>query len=288
MENDVTEKSENLPAVHKPKAELAAGSHVAPIIPRNIDEVARIANAVIVAGLAPNSYEGNSEKETASKIMIGIMKGAEIGLAPLTALANIAIINGRASLWGDGAVALIQASGKVSKWEETYEGKEGGDDYTAICKIWRVGQELPYIGKFAWADAKRAKLVTKGPWIAYGPRMLMWRARSYAMRTGFADCLSGLGIAEEVQDLPVAPPPKPDTSDILDDDILTPATESPHEVPETALERASRLLSECKTATEVTTLRLREVENMDLDQAATFNALCDRRIQSFATPQAAE
>lgn len=200
-----------------PKAELIAGERVAPIIPRTIEEVARIAQAVIVAGLAPDSYRGSNQQETASKIMIGIMKGAEIGLGPLTALANIAIINGRASLWGDGAVALVQASGKVKEWSEEWTGTEGQDDWTAICTIWRAGQDAPYIGKFSWGDAKRARLTTKGPWVQYPGRMLMWRARSYAMRSGFADCLSGLAIAEEAQDLPPPAPVAADTS-VLDDD----------------------------------------------------------------------
>ncbi len=188
----------------KPKAELVAGERVSPIIPRTIEEVARIANAVIVAGLAPDSY---SKEEVPSKIMIGIMKGAEIGLAPLTALASIAIINGRACLWGDGAVALVHASGKVSRWEEIYEGDPAKDEYTAICRIWRVGQDSPYEGRFSVGDGRRARLLTKGPWVEYQSRMLMWRARTYAMRLGFADCLAGLAIAEEAQDIPAAPTP---------------------------------------------------------------------------------
>jgi hypothetical protein len=202
----------------KPKAELVAGERVSPIIPRTIDEVARIANAVIVAGLAPDSYRGTDERATASKIMIGIMKGAEIGLAPLTALANIAIINGKPCLYGDGAVALIQKSGAVERWEEAFTGEEGTDSWTANCTIWRRGQESPYEGHFSWGDAKRAKLTSKGPWLSYPGIMLQWRARGRAMRTGFADCLSGLSIAEEVRDLPEAPKPIEDKS-FLDDSI---------------------------------------------------------------------
>jgi hypothetical protein len=206
---------EQLPTVVPPKrAELVAGNPVAPIIPRTIDEVARIANAVIVAGLAPDSYKGADDKATASRIMIGIMKGSEIGLAPLTALANIAIINGRPCLYGDGAVALIQASGRVDKWQEHFEGEEGEPNFTAVCAIYRKGQDEPYEGRFSVKDAERAKLLAKGPWVQYRQRMLMWRARSYAMRTGFADCLSGLAIAEEVQDIPA--PPKPLPADVLD------------------------------------------------------------------------
>lgn len=198
-----------------PKAQLEAGARVSPIIPRTIEEVARIANAVIVAGLAPDSYKGGDDKAVASKIMIGIMKGAEIGLAPLTALANIAIINGRPCLYGDGGVSLIQRSGLVEKWDENLTGKDGEDDWTAHCAIWRKGQELPYEGVFSWADAKRARLITKGPWVQHPARMMMWRARTYAMRLGFADCLCGLSIAEEIQDMPSAPAP------VVADDFLT-------------------------------------------------------------------
>ena len=206
-------------ATPKPKAELIAGERVSPIIPRTIDEVARIANAVIVAGLAPDSYRGTDERATASKIMIGIMKGAEIGLAPLTALANIAIINGKPCLDGDGAVALILRSGLVEKWEENFTGEEGSDNWTAHCVIWRKGQDSPYEGHFSWADAKRAKLTTKGPWLSYPGTMLMWRGRGRSMRTGFADCLSGLAIAEEVRDLPEAPKPIEDKSFLKDDEM---------------------------------------------------------------------
>lgn len=203
-------------AVQEKKPPLVAGAGVAPIIPRTIEEVARVADAVIVAGLAPDSYKTGDRKETASRIMIGIMKGAEIGLAPLTALANIAIINGRPCLYGDGGVALIQGSGLVVGWTEFYEGEDGTDEYTAVCRIFRKGQTDAYEGRFSVADAKRARLLSKGPWIQFLSRMLMWRARTYAMRTGFADCLSGLSIAEEINDLPAPPKELTDTS-FLDD-----------------------------------------------------------------------
>lgn len=184
------------------RAPLIAGAGVAPIIPRTIEEVARVARAVIVAKLAPESYKGASDEETASKIMIGIMKGAEIGLPPLTALANIVIVNNRPSVWGDAAVALIQASGKVESWTENFIGTENTDGFTAVCDIKRKGQTESYTGRFSIGEAKQARLLSKGPWVAYPKRMLMWRARTYAMRNGFADCLMGLSIAEEMQDVP--------------------------------------------------------------------------------------
>lgn len=197
------------------KSELVAGHSVSPIIPRTIDEVARIANAVIYAGLSPDSYKGQSAEETRSRIIIGIMKGAEIGVPPLTALANIAIINNRPCVWGDLAIALVQQSGKLLKMETEWGGLPGADDRVCTVSIWRVGQDAPYVGAFGLSDAKRARLTGKGPWVAYPDRMLFNRARAFAIRDGFADCLAGLAIAEEMHDVPAAPPPVPDQ--LLDD-----------------------------------------------------------------------
>lgn len=216
----------NLPVKAQPKAELVAGNRVAPIVPRTVDEVARVAKAVIVAGLAPNSYDGRTSEETAAKVMIGIMKGAEVGFPPITALSTIAIINNRPCIWGDGAVALAQAHGQVEKVEAIYEGELTADGftdtYTAVYRIWRRAQENPYEGRFSVADAKRAHLwqnPKRDPWMKYPKRMLMMRARAFALRDGFADCLSGLAIAEEVQDFPEAP--KPVEASFLDDALPT-------------------------------------------------------------------
>ncbi len=212
----MTENTQNLPVVAH-KAELTTGAPVAAIIPRTIDEVARVAKAVLTAGLMPSSYEGKNESETVSKVIIGIMKGAEVGLPPITALSTICIINNRPSIWGDGAIALIQSKNKLEWQRQEYEGEPHSDNWTAHFYAKRVNQTEPYHGKFSWADAKRARLIGKGPWQAYPERMLMMRARAFALRDGFADCLSGLAIAEEMRDLPPPPPEISETS-FLDDD----------------------------------------------------------------------
>ena len=202
-----------LPGPRASKPELVAGPRIRAIVPRNIEEAFRMAQAVVKAGLAPESYENDAQK-----IMIGILKACEVGLPPLTGLSNIMIVNKRASIWGDGAVALCQSSGLVEKVEQKYEGEPDKDTWTAVYRIWRKGQAEPYEGRFSVADAKRAHLwgnVKKRPWCEYPARMLLARARAFALRDGFADCLSGLSIAEEIQDLPEAPAPV--DSSFLDD-----------------------------------------------------------------------
>src|SRR5438067_3924431 len=61
-----------------------------------------------------------------------------------------------------------------------------------------------------WGNAKQRV------WIEYPKRMLMARTRAYALRDGFADCLMGLSIREEIEDVPAEPPARTDTS-FLDD-----------------------------------------------------------------------
>lgn len=165
----------------------------------------RVANAVMLSNTIPASYQrqGESEEQTRARLIVGILKGFEVGLQPITALSTIAVINNRPCLWGDGAKALIQQSGKLEWMDQTFDGEPGKDDRAAVCTMKRVGQDKPYVGRFSVADAKRAQLwgnARKDPWIKYPQRMMEWRAFSFASRDGFADVLMGLGIAEEVRD----------------------------------------------------------------------------------------
>lgn len=210
-----------LPAV-PPKA----GAAIAAIVPRDVQELKYIAGLVVSAGMAPDSY-GNDPK----KIALGIMKGAEVGLAPLTALQWIAIINNRPTIWGDGAIALVQSKGHLEKMEVKEIGKKPGvgdetnsfaEDYGYHIRLWRKEQDQPYEGEFTVGDAKRAKLwmnPKRPPWMLYPKRMLKWRAIGFAIRDGFADDLAGMMIREEVEDLPA--PPKDITPDFLDDEQPT-------------------------------------------------------------------
>src|SRR5689334_1108474 len=84
------------------KAPLAVGDK-GYIVPKTVEEAARMAQAVIVAGLAPDSYNNDP-----NKILLGIMAAMEAGLQPLYGLRQIAIINGRPTIWGDAAMALVQ------------------------------------------------------------------------------------------------------------------------------------------------------------------------------------
>jgi len=163
---------------------------------RSFDEMARFCRAVVNSGLAPKSFQ------TPEQVMVAIQSGLEIGLPPMQALQTIAVINGRPSLFGDGALALAMAHQCWGGIEETHVAETD----TAICKVWRYTRKddktpKPTTRTFSQEDAKRAGLWGKsGPWSTYPKRMLQMRARAFALRDTFPDALKGVGITEEVSD----------------------------------------------------------------------------------------
>jgi hypothetical protein len=120
----------------------------------------------------------------------------EIGLQPLQAMQNIAVINGRPSLWGDAVIALARSSPLCEYIIETQT------DIMATCRVKRRG-EPEQERTFSMADAQAAGLKGKaGPWSQYPKRMMQMRARGFAIRDVFPDVLKGLAVAEEQLDIP--------------------------------------------------------------------------------------
>lgn len=132
-------------------------------------------------------------------IMCRIQFGRELGFGVMQALQNIADINGRPAVFGDAALALVYGSGLL----EAYIEELSEDNTVATVKSKRRGIADPFVVRFTVDDAKRAGLWNKkGPWTDYPQRMLIMRARSWVLRNGFADVLKGIGIAEELRDIP--------------------------------------------------------------------------------------
>jgi hypothetical protein len=139
--------------------------------------------------------------EKVESVFVAVQMGLEIGLSPMQAVQNIALINGRPCIWGDAMIGLVRGSGKLEAIKEELQGE--GETTTAICHVWRIGEDEPAIGKFSVADAKRAGLWGKqGPWTQYPKRMLQMRARAFALRDKFADVLKGIYAREEMEQAP--------------------------------------------------------------------------------------
>jgi hypothetical protein len=164
--------------------------------PATITEAMEFSKMLAGSTMVPKAYQGKPQD-----IMVCVQWGMELGLAPMQALQNIAVINGKPSVYGDAMMALVQASPVCEGVDETIEG-EGTTNPVAVCIARRKGRS-PVTIRFSVEDAKRAGLWGKqGPWQAYPKRMLQMRARGFALRDAFPDVLKGLITAEEAQDFP--------------------------------------------------------------------------------------
>jgi hypothetical protein len=162
--------------------------------PTTLTEAMTFSDMLANSSMVPRAYQGKPQD-----ILVCVQWGMEMGLAPMQALQNIAVINGKPSVYGDALMALVQASPVCEDIEEFFEG-EGTPNPVAVCVAKRKGRK-PVTARFSVEDAKRAGLWAKqGPWTAYPKRMMQMRARGFALRDAFPDVLKGMITAEEAQD----------------------------------------------------------------------------------------
>lgn len=159
--------------------------------PQTFEQALTFSNYLAESDMVPKDFKGKP-----GNCLVAIQWGMEIGLKPLQAMQNIAVINGRPSLWGDAVIALVRSSPLCEYIIEEDDGR------TATCKVKRRG-EPEQSRSFSMDDAKAAGLLGKqGPWTQYPKRMRQMRARAFAVRDVFPDVLKGLPVAEELQDMP--------------------------------------------------------------------------------------
>ena len=161
------------------------------LAPKTFEDAIKFSEMLSKSDFVPNTF-----KNKPGDILAAIQMGYEVGLSPMAALQNIAVINGRPSIWGDALLAIVQASGKLEYIKETDDGT------CATCEVKRIGDRFPCISTFSDKDAQAAGLLDKqGPWKQYRPRMRKSRARGFALRDKFADVVKGVITREEAIDI---------------------------------------------------------------------------------------
>lgn len=180
-------------------------------------EIKEFCEVLSKTNMVPKAYQ-----DKPGDILVAIIHGQEVGLPHLQALQSIAVVNGIPSIYGDAALAMVRASGKLEDFDEWIEvdgvRQEGSfpilkyadekKEIVAYCKSKRVGMSRPRVTSYSVDDARRAKLWEKKgsggfetPWCTVPQRMLMWRARGWNLRDQFGDVLKGLAIYEEAMDI---------------------------------------------------------------------------------------
>lgn len=163
------------------------------LTPTNLQEAMQYAEIMAKSTVIPKGYQ-----QKPGDILVAIQMGQELGLKPMQALQNIAVINGKPSIYGDSCLALVKAHKDFEDMVEEIDS----NTMTAKCTIKRKGQSA-VVREFSKDDATKAGLWGKvGPWQQYPKRMLQMRARGFALRDAFPDALQGLILVEEAMDYP--------------------------------------------------------------------------------------
>lgn len=159
----------------------------AALVLRTDDEVYSLAERISKSMIVPQAYRGK-----AGDIAVAVLYGQELGIAPMTALNRIVVIDGKPTLDAQGMSAVIRLAGhslvaEVDSTHATITGtrKDNGDAMTVTFTI---------------EDAKRAELTSKSGWKKYPADMCFARAMSRIGRELFSDCLLGFSYTPEEAD----------------------------------------------------------------------------------------
>jgi hypothetical protein len=134
-------------------------------------------------------YRGDAMGATAA-----ILKGAEVGLTPVTSLGAFDLIQGTPAPKAITLRALVQAHGH-SVWIEH------STDTECVAKARRQGESVVHESKWTMKRAQQMSLANKPNWKNQPAAMLMARATSEVCRLVAADVILGIGYSsEEVQD----------------------------------------------------------------------------------------
>jgi hypothetical protein len=141
-----------------------------------------------------------SDVKTQAQAVVKILAGRELGLAPLEAMTNIYIVNGKVSLQAKLIAALIKKSGKYD-----YQIDKLTDEECTITFLQLIDNKRVEIGKssFTRQDAAKAGVINKDVWKNYPRNMLFARALSNGARWYTADVFCGY-TTEEVQEDPAS------------------------------------------------------------------------------------
>lgn len=172
------------------------------LAPRNFDEAMRFADMIADSKFCPKEFVGRP-----GDVLCAIQFAVEVGLSPMQGLQNIAVINGKPSLYGDAALAVVKSHPSfisIVERDASEAATKGGECRIVVRN--GDGTHTEVVRAFSIADATKAGLVGKsGPWSQYPGRMYQMRARAWAMRDALPEALKGIMIREEVEDYNVKP-----------------------------------------------------------------------------------
>ena len=238
------------------------------LVPKSLGEAMEFATILAKSDLVPKDYKGKP-----GNVLVAVQMGLDLGVSPMQAIQNIAVINGRPCIWGDLQLAIVKAHPECVDIIEVFDK----DLMIATCTTKRKGK-TPVIRQFSQKEAEKANLWKKdGPWTNYPERMLQMRARSFALRDSFPDALKGIHQGEEVQDIPLQTDPKPTqppqtTEPVVEGELVN----------ELGLQEVIDKISNCNAIPHVDNIEIKYVANGGWDEqehSVLWQAMKNKRME---------
>jgi len=168
------------------------------LMPQNLEEAYRLATRLANSGLVPRDMSGNPDSVLAAMLLAN-----ELGVGPMAGLTNIAVVNGRAYVWGELLTGLVWQSGLCEKLDVALVGS--GDTLKAVATGKRKGTEQEVVREFTYKQALAAGLVgakvdPRSAWAKYPEDMLQHRAKNRLINFLWPDVVKGLRMRELQKD----------------------------------------------------------------------------------------
>ena len=167
------------------------------IMPATLHDKMEMAEVFVKSNLMPRGLD------KPEKVVIALEMGHELGLPPLIAIMNIAVINSKPTLKADMMVALALRSGKIEDIRISFIGKEHENDENYGCRVTIKRKDIKTLFKatFTRRDAKVAGLSFKDNWQKYERRMLKHRAMAFCIRDSLPEIFAGIYLPDELENI---------------------------------------------------------------------------------------
>lgn len=164
------------------------GSELA-LAPKDLGEAKTLATTLSKASLLTEALRGKE-----ADVLLIIMSGHEMGIAPMQALRMFDVIKGRLAMRPEGMVATVRSNANVefirctesTPTKATWQSKLKGQDFVASST-------------FTMEDAKTAGLAGQDNYRKWPANMLQWRAASMHCKRHHSDIIMGFYSTEEVE-----------------------------------------------------------------------------------------
>lgn len=169
---------------------IVVGSPPASHLPSKqvINRLIEVSNAIAKSGIPlPKSV---SSPEAVFSI---VLLGWEHGLAPMTSLYQIAMVEGKPCMSAALKVSIVRARGVGTI--DVVESSAQRCVVEVTRKSWEPTRKQ--LVEFTWEDATRAELTGRNVWKKYPKSMLVARATDLAVHTYFQDVFSGVPYSPE-------------------------------------------------------------------------------------------